>query len=98
MKNRFKIVLTVVAVALAALQLSQLAVSQESFPDAPGRDTLILACTQCHSLGRMPAAKLTADDWQFIVYDMIGRGAPVHQDDIADLTKYLQDNFAIEKQ
>jgi hypothetical protein len=31
------------------------------------------------------------------VYDMIGRGAPVHKEDIKDLTKYLIDNFATDK-
>ncbi len=73
------------------------AVGQVGFPEGPGRDTLLLACTQCHSLGRMMVADLTADDWEFIVYDMIGRGAPVHQEDIADLTKYLQANFATDR-
>ena len=45
----------------------------------------------------MYVAELTAKDWQFIVYDMIGRGAPLHHEDIDDLTKYLQDNFATDK-
>ncbi len=98
MKNRVRILRATVFILLASLGLTTLAVSQESFPDAPGRDTLILACTQCHALGKMVAAELTAEDWQFIVYDMISRGAPVHQEDIADLMKYLQDNFAIDNQ
>ena len=94
MRARVRLLHASVCVLLASIGITTLAVSQESFPDAPGRDTLILACTQCHALGKMVAAELTADDWQFIVYDMISRGAPVHQEDIADLTKYLQDNFA----
>lgn len=96
-----KIHLTVLAAAgaLALLMLGapREAGSQDAFPDAPGRDTLFLACTQCHSLGKMVAANMTTDDWQFLVYDMIARGAPVHQEDIADLTKYLQDNFATDR-
>ena len=71
--------------------------SQEQFPDEPGRDTLFLACTQCHSLGKMIAADLTKDDWEFLVYDMIARGAPVHEEEIADLKTYLQDNFASDR-
>ncbi len=98
MKNRVRLLLATAFILLAPLGLIPLAVSQEPFPDAPGRDTLILACTQCHALGKMVTAELTVDDWQFIVYDMISRGAPVHQEDIADLTKYLQDNFAIDNQ
>ena len=73
------------------------ATSQETFPDAPGRDTLYLACTQCHSLGKMVVAELSKDDWEFIVYDMIGRGAPVHEEELRDLVAYVQDNFATDK-
>ncbi len=94
MNNRVKHLRTNVIILLVSLGFSTMAVSQELFPDGPGRDTLMLVCTQCHSLGKMVAAELTVEDWQFIVYDMISRGAPVHQEDIANLTKYLQDNFA----
>jgi hypothetical protein len=72
--------------------------SQEMFPEGEGRETLLLVCTQCHALNRMTEAELTADDWEFIVYDMISRGSPVYKDDIEDLKKYLIDNFAIDKQ
>ena len=96
MKNRAKILPAIITFLLVLLGVSTLAVSQETFPESPGRDTLYLVCTQCHSLGKMVTAELTAEDWQFIVYDMISRGAPVRQEDIADLTKYLQDNFAID--
>lgn len=72
--------------------------SQGDFPAAPGRDTLLLVCSQCHSIGKMKTAKLSAAEWQFIVYDMIARGAPVYPEDIKDLTRYLQDNFASDKQ
>lgn len=82
----------------AMIGLAPRADSQEQFPDEPGRDTLFLACTQCHSLGKMIMADLSADDWEFLVYDMISRGAPVHQEDIDDLKTYLQDNFANDRQ
>ena len=98
MRNRVRILPAIISILLVSLGLTTLAVSQESFPEGPGRDTLLLVCTQCHSLGKMVAAELTAEDWRFIVYDMISRGAPVHQEDIANLTEYLQDNFAIDKQ
>lgn len=97
MNFRNRILSGTCALLIAAFSVAPVADSQEAFPEAPGRDTLLLACTQCHSLGKMVLANLSADDWQFIVYDMIGRGSPVHQDEIADLTKYLQDNFAKDK-
>lgn len=98
MKIRTSLFLGIVAFLSTVLSLPPAASSQEAFPDAPGRDTLILACTQCHSMGKMISAELSADDWEFMVYDMIARGAPVHQEDIEDLTRYLQDNFAADKQ
>jgi len=82
---------------LAMLALTSVARSQAEFPEAPARDTLFLVCSQCHSIGRINTAKLSADDWQFIVYDMISRGAPVYPEDIAPLTRYLQENFASDK-
>lgn len=71
---------------------------QELFPEGPGRETLFLACVQCHPVDRMTNAQLSADDWEFILYDMISRGAPVYKKDIEDLKKYLVDNFAVRKQ
>lgn len=73
------------------------AISQELFPEQPGRDKLLLVCVQCHTPVRISDAELTADDWEFMLYDMISRGAPVYQEDIEDLKKYLIDNFAIDK-
>lgn len=93
-------IFTVVATAAVLLWLGAMvppATGQEAFPDEPGRDALILACTQCHSLGKMAVARLTKDDWEFVVYEMIGRGAPVHEEDLADILKYLQNNFATDK-
>ena len=94
MKNSSAVLVIAGVLAGTAVGLAPGAVGQEQFPDEPGRDTLFLVCTQCHSLGKMVAADLTADDWQFVVYDMISRGAPVEHDDVQALTTYLQKNFA----
>lgn len=81
---------------LLSIALKSPVAAQELFPEGPGRDTMFLVCTQCHPLDRLTRVELTADDWEFIVYDMIGRGAPVHEKDLAALTKYLADNFAVD--
>ena len=72
--------------------------SREIFPAGQGRNTLFLVCVQCHSLSRVTEAKLTAANWEFTLYDMISRGAPVREEEIETLKKYLVDNFAIETQ
>ena len=94
---RIRVAVTAATVLIWCGALIPIAASQEAFPDEPGRDAMMLACTQCHSLGRMVTAQLTKDDWEFIVYDMIGRGAPVHEEDLADLVTYLQENLATDK-
>lgn len=91
---RTGVVIAACLVLAAAIPFYGAATAQDPFPDGPGRDTLLLACSQCHSIGRMLTAELTADDWEFIVYDMIARGAPVHAEDVDGLTQYLQKNFA----
>lgn len=70
--------------------------SQETFPAGQGRNTLFLVCVQCHSLSRVTEAKLTAANWEFTLYDMISRGAPVREEEMETLKKYLVENFAIE--
>ena len=70
--------------------------SQEIFPAGQGRDTLFLVCAQCHGLDRVIQANMNTDDWEFTVYDMISRGAPVREEEIDALKSYLVDNFAID--
>lgn len=71
--------------------------AQNPFPEGEGRDTLFLVCTQCHTPTRITRVRLTARDWDFYLYDMIARGAPVEKNDLEVLRKYLIDNFAIDK-
>lgn len=71
-----------------------LAWSQNPFPQAEVRDTVLLVCSQCHPLTRITDGELTAEEWEFTLYDMIARGAPVHEEDIELVRQYLVDNFA----
>lgn len=81
----------------AALIGAAAASAQTPFPEGPGRDTLLQVCTQCHAPNRILEADATAEDWEFILYDMIARGAPVHEEDIEVLKGYLVDNFAVDE-
>lgn len=94
MKTLFVLGLAPVFGAIASLPLAPTALAQDPFPEAPGRATVFLACSQCHSIGKMVQADLTPDDWRFVVYDMIARGAPVPADDVDTVIRYLQNNFA----
>lgn len=94
MTTRITSIIASAAFSTTLLLLSAAAVGQNPFPEAPGRATVFMACSQCHSIGKMAQAQLTADDWQFVVFDMIARGAPVPEDEVDTVVRYLQDSFA----
>lgn len=97
MHRKFKVIISAGVGLLAACCVAAGAAEPNPFPDGPGRDSMILACSQCHSIGKMLQADLNADDWRFIVYDMVARGAPLHVDEVPVVTQYLQDNFATDQ-
>ena len=71
--------------------------SQAPFPEGRARDTVFLACTQCHPLTRITDNDLNAAEWEFTLYDMIARGAPLHEADLDLVKQYLIDNFAVDE-
>lgn len=85
-------------VATAALLIPILASSQAPFPEGRARDAVFLVCTQCHPLTRITDNDLNAAEWEFTLYDMIARGAPLHEEDLEAVRQYLIDNFAVDEQ
>ncbi len=59
---------------------------------------MFLACVQCHPLTRITDGDLNAEEWEFTLYDMIARGAPIHEEDLELVRQYLIDNFANDEQ
>lgn len=70
------------------------ATGQGILPEGPGRDLVIMSCTQCHGLDYLGEVSLTGAQWENALYDMIARGAIVEKDDLALLRKYLIDSYA----
>ena len=68
----------------------------QGLPESEHRDKVIMACSACHGLNKIlnPSNKMSAEDWEFYVYEMVSRGAPVRKEDMADIVKYLADNFS----
>jgi hypothetical protein len=84
--------------ATAVVLYPLLAWSQNPFPDGPARETVVLVCSQCHALTRLTDSSMSAADWEFVLYDMIARGAPVHEEQLERVRQYLIDNFAVDGQ
>ncbi len=70
---------------------------QGPFPAGEARDTVVMVCSQCHVLTRITDNDLNAEEWEFTLYDMIARGAPLHETDIDNVRRYLVENFATDE-
>jgi len=67
---------------------------QGPFPTGQGRDTVVMVCSQCHPLTRITESELNPEEWELTLYDMIARGAPLHENDLENVQRYLIENFA----
>ena len=70
---------------------------QGPFPAGEARDTVIVVCSQCHVLTRITDNDLNAEEWEFTLYDMIARGAPLYESDLETVRRYLIENFATDE-
>ncbi len=70
---------------------------QGPFPTGQGRDTVVMVCSQCHPLTRITDNDLNAEEWEFTLYDMIARGAPLYEKDLDNVRRYLIENFATDE-
>lgn len=68
----------------------------QALPEGEGRDEMIAACSACHSVSNIlnPHKEFTAEEWEFYLYDMVARGAPVYEEDLEAIRKYLVENYA----
>lgn len=71
----------------------------QGLPPGEGMQKVLTACTACHGLDNItnPHKKLTAQEWETYLYDMVARGAAIHKDEIEVVRRYLVDNFAVEQ-
>ena len=68
----------------------------QDMPQGEYRDKTIFACTACHGLDNIfnRSNKISAADWEFYVYEMVARGAPVREEDMQGIIDYLADHFS----
>jgi mono/diheme cytochrome c family protein len=79
--------------AILLLGFSAEAQQSTPFPAGTGRDTIAVACTQCHRAGPIVQLRMGEDGWRRQVYNMILRGAQIRPDEIEDVVNYLATNF-----
>jgi virginiamycin B lyase len=67
--------------------------SQSQLPDGPGKQTVQVVCSYCHTLDRVTETRLTPQEWKDLVNLMVVYGAPLRPADVAVVTDYLTKNF-----
>ena len=79
--------------------LLPLAAQSQGLPPGEGMEKVLTACTACHGLDNITNShkKLTAEEWETYFYDMVARGAPIHESEMETVKKYLIDNFAVKE-
>jgi mono/diheme cytochrome c family protein len=60
------------------------------------RQLFLDACTACHTLERVKAQRLTADEWRGVTAGMISEGIALTDDEITLVVEYLAENFGPE--
>ena len=88
---------------LGALLLSRPAWAQDKpkapgFPDAPGKETLLAKCFQCHSAGMWMDHRQDRRGWESVLYRMVGRGALWTEEEIKAMADYLGTVYARRRQ
>lgn len=69
--------------------------SQIRLKDASGRDLVVAKCAICHSLDYIPMNSpfLDAVGWEKEIDKMIKLGAPVQDEDVPILVRYLNSSY-----
>jgi competence protein ComEA len=62
-------------------------------PDGEGKALVGRVCIDCHGSGNFRRARLTRDQWEESVADMVDRGAKATDEEVNTIVAYLEKNF-----
>ena len=74
---------------ISSAALAQQKPKPAGFPDAPGKETLLGKCFQCHGPGMWMDHRQDRKGWEGTLYRMVGRGALWSEEDIKAIADYL---------
>ena len=83
--------LRLVLIGSAMAVFAQFACAQ--FPDGPGKDTTVKACSGCHEPDRATYLHLDKSGWEDIVGNMMGMGLTLSDSDYNQIINYLSTSF-----
>ena len=62
-------------------------------PEGTGKDAVVKVCISCHGAANFRKARLSREDWEEKVADMVDRGAEGTDEQLAAVVTYLTQNF-----
>lgn len=72
--------------------------AQSVLPDAPGRETTVKVCGNCHGADTVASVRLAPDGWRELIARMVSVGAEGSGQELEAVFQYLSTQFPIEAQ
>ena len=69
----------------------------QSLSEGKGKDVVEIACTVCHGTSLFTGSRFSKSDWEYVVNDMIDRGALITADEVPIIVDYLTEHFGPEE-
>ena len=85
--------LLVAALATGMMGMAVGVRGQSSLPEGKGKDVVERACTVCHGTSNFTGSRLSKSDWEYVVNDMVDRGALITDAEKEIIIEYLVEHF-----
>ena len=72
--------------------------AQDVLPDAPGRDSTVKVCANCHAPETVASVRHTPDGWRDVIAKMVAAGAEGTEQELESVFQYLSTQFPVEAQ
>lgn len=69
----------------------------QALPEGKGKGVVERQCTACHGTANFTSSRLSKADWEYVVNDMIDRGALITADEAKIIVDYLTEQFGPEE-
>ena len=69
--------------------------SRVKLPEGDGKQLVEQRCTDCHGLETTTGSRLTVEQWQAELDDMIAKGAKVSDSEFQTIVQYLAKHFGL---
>ena len=72
--------------------------AQSVLPEAPGRETTLKVCGNCHGADTVASVRLAPDGWRELIARMVAAGAQGSDQELETVLQYLSTQFPVEAQ